>query len=693
MSSDNATHRLGLIAVTALSLFGALFARLWFLQVVEGKSAEAQVTTNSTREVVIPAPRGRILADNDIVLVDNRESIVLAVDTQQYRELEERDQQRLLDRLATSLSRGRTGDDRVTVKFLQRRLNDGRFSQFRPVPVAEDLTVEQEIYFKEQADLYPTVVVEHHMVRSYPYGSLAAHVLGFVGQLSEDQWAKYKDHNDPQKPYEQGDEIGKSGVEATYEKYLRGTPGKQVFEVDRAGRVVREILSRRVEPKQGDDVHLSIDLRVQYQTEKALQTWIANSNSPTPAGAAVVLDPRNGQVKAMASYPTYNPADLVGGISQELFDQLTDPKTKALSNRAIQEAYPAASTFKLASSYAGLSMGLITPDGPVADPGFVQLCSPPRNDSGCLKRNSGGGAGMGTITLPTALTRSSDVYFYKLGVEAWRRHQNAGAPEDALQREIKVLGYGSKTGVDLTAETAGRVPTPASNRELADLLWEKSHANYDNKEENWQDARRWKAGYNADVAIGQFDTLVSPIQTANAYSSLANGDGRLYRPSVLSHINKANSATIVKPFAATVIRTIDWRDWRPALMAGFSGVAQSGGGTAARVFQGFPLDVWPVAGKTGTAEVGDDAKARRDNSLFVGFGPTPAPEYVASVMIEGGGFGAEAAAPAVRMIFEPIATGKILPGGLGDFRVPRQGVIDAEAASQESAGISVGGAD
>ena len=695
MPPDNSSHRLGLLAVTSLCLFGALFARLWFLQAVEGKDLEEQVTTNSTREVVIPAPRGRILAADNVVLVDNRDSIVLAVDPQDFRQLDDGERQQLLERLSGALSRGRKAEDRVTVAFLTRRMNDGRFSQFRPVPIAEDLSVEDEIYFKEQADRYPTVVVEHQTVRAYPYGSLAAHVLGYVGQLSEDQWKDLKKLNDRDKPYEQGDEIGKSGVEATYEQYLRGTPGRRVYEVDRAGHVVREITSRRIAPKQGDDVHLSIDLRIQYQTEQALQASIINSNSPTQAGAAVVLDPRNGQVKAMASYPTYDPSLLVGGISQDLFDELTDPKTKALSNRAVQDAYPAASTFKLASSYAGLSLGLISPDDYIADGGSVQLCSPPRTTDGCLKKNSGGGAGMGRINLSTAITRSSDVYFYNLGVKAWRGYDNGKGPlaEDAFQRQIEVLGYGEKTGIDLTAETAGRVPTPESNRKLADTLWERSRDNYGGDEAVWQDARRWKAGYNADVAIGQFDTLVSPIQTANAYASLANPEGRLYRPSVLAAVKRANSDEIVKPFEAQVIRTVDWKTWRPSLLEGFSGVAQSGLGTAFRVFEGFPLQTWPVAGKTGTAQVGTKKNPKPDNSLFVGFGPTNEPEYVASVMIQGGGFGAQAAAPAVRMIFEPIATGRIGPNGTGDVRVPRGGTVDGEAAAEEGSSIGRGAGD
>ena len=693
MSPDTSRHRLGLLAVMALSLFGALFARLWFLQVVEASDLQAQVTSNATRTVTIPAERGRILDANNRVLVDNRNSVVVSIDWQQYRDLAEREQQGLLDRLSTVLSRDKAVNEVVSVEFLERRLADDRFNRFRPVPVAEDITVEEEIYFSEQAERFPSVVVENLTVREYKYGSLAAHVLGYVGPLNEAQWEALEEDNHPDKPYERTDDIGKAGVEATYETYLRGTPGQRVYEVDRRNRVVREVEDQRIDPVQGDDVHLSIDARLQYKTEEALQARIVASGTPTPAGSAVVTDPQTGQIRAMASYPTYNPADLVGGISQDLWAELTDPETKALQNRAIQEGYAAASTFKLASSYAGLKMDLITPYGTVMDNGVYSLCE--GNGPGCKKANSGGGAPMGPIDLAVALTRSSDYYYYVLGHEAWLRHtRDDAAPEDGLQQHMKELGYGARTGIDLAAETGGRIPTPESNRELADALWERSRDNYDNDEKRWQEERRWKAGWSADISIGQWDVLVTPLQTAMAYTALVNPDGNLFQPSVLSHIARANSATVVQEYEPTVTRTIDWMGSRDAFLQGFDGVVTSSYGTAHATFADFPLDQWGVAGKTGTAEVGDKQDGRRDNSLFVGWGPTNGePRYLASVLIEGGGFGAQSAAPAVRMIFEPLATGEITDGDGGSFRMPSDGSINAERAAETSSSIGTSAAD
>lgn len=255
------------------------------------------------------------------------------------------------------------------------------------------------------------------------------------------------------------------------------------------------------------------------------------------------------------------------------------------------------------------------------------------------------------------------------------------------------LGYGARTGIDLTGESAGRVPTPESNRQLADSLWERSRDNYDNDEASWQDARRWKVGYSADVAIGQFDTLVTPLQSAMAYSALANAEGRLYQPSVLSHVARANSAVLVEPFEAVITRTIDWRDWRPAFLQGFAGVTQSPSGTAYTTFSSFPMSTFAVSGKTGTAEVGDGDNQKRDNSLFVAYGPNPDNTLVVSVMIEGGGFGSQSAAPATYMILEPIASGEIVQDEPGGFEVPRRGYIDADTAAARTDSIGQGGAD
>ncbi|MCB0978543.1 MAG: hypothetical protein KDB02_13895, partial [Acidimicrobiales bacterium] len=482
------------------------------------------------------------------------------------------------------------------------------------------------------------------------------------------------------------DEIGKAGVERTYEAYLRGRPGRRVYEISRTGRVVRELVDQRVEPRNGDDVYLSIDARIQYKTEAALQAQIAKSKSPTPYGAATVLDPRNGQIVAMASYPTYDPSTLVGGISQDEYESLTKAPEKVLSNRNIQEAYPAASTFKLASSFAGYKLGIIDPDQYVLDNGSYRLCA--GNGSGCLKRNAGGTA-HGSVNLTSSLIVSSDVYSYRIGDLAWKGRERWG--DDALQREIEKLGYGHKTGIDLTAESPGLIPTPETNKEIAEKLWEKSHENYDNDPEKFRDAQLWRGGNSADLAIGQGSVGVTPLQTANAYAALANARSIQYRPSVLKVVTASHDPSAIhKAYVAKELRRVDFGTAKQAFLDGFAGVVQSASprGTAYSVFRTFPLSTFEVSGKTGTAEVGDESAKRRDNSLFVAYGPNPDNKYVVSVMIQGGGFGASAAAPTAYMILEPIADGSI-----ESFEVPKGGAIDTDAVVEDAEKIQSTGSD
>ncbi|MCB0971023.1 MAG: hypothetical protein KDA97_05830 [Acidimicrobiales bacterium] len=714
MTSDSSRHRLGLIAVATLSLFGALFARLWFLQVVESDSLTLAAEGNVRETVITPAPRGQIYDRNGLALVTNRQSIVVGIEVQDFEELDDDEQDDLLERLSVALSLGRTPDEQVSPEDLRNKVEDVRYSRLAPVPVAEDISVEDEIYFAEQAAEYPSVVVERTTVREYPYGSLAAHVLGYVGPLSDEQWERLEEENDPDKPYVQNDEIGKAGVEAEYEEYLRGVPGRQTFEVDRRGNVVREIASERVDPIPGDDLYLSIDARVQYKAEEALQAQLlANyqGREGAESGGLVVMDHGTGQVRAMASYPTYDPSELVGGIScptwrdlqgleregpcgDEMTEEIADLKEQDLDpvpkllNRAIRGAYPPASTFKLASAYAALKTGIRTPEDTISDPGYERLCE--GDGPGCLKTNAGSEP-HGAVDLRKALTVSSDVYFYKVGRAAWESRDRIG--EDALQQAIAELGYGALTGIDLPGELPGQLPDPESEEQLALDLYDLDPEYYDNDPDNARAAGRWNTGFSADLAIGQ-KVNATPLQTANAYAALANG-GTLYEPSVLDKVSEPGDPNaIVLAHAPTVIREIDFGDAYDDFIYGFRGVVdptgQSFTGTAVTTFSGFPFGAMPLAGKTGTAQTGEDeyGQERPDNSLFVGFsigGPT---DWVATAMLEYSGSGGRAAAPAVRMVLEPIADGSI-----ERFTIPTGGEIDAEEVVATTDVVGTQGSD
>ncbi|MCB0959992.1 MAG: hypothetical protein KDB04_10780 [Acidimicrobiales bacterium] len=715
--NPDSRHRLGLLAVATLSLFGALFARLWFLQIVEGDSFEAQAATNNREVVITPAPRGRILDRNGVPLVDNRESIVVGIAKQDFEELSDGKQDALVDRLAQALSFGKPVPEQITAEDIRKKLDDPRFTKFRPIPIAEDLTPEEEIYFAEQADRYPTVSVEHTTVREYPYGSLAAHVLGYVGPLNDDQWQELSKDNDSKKPYVQTDEIGRAGVEAQYESYLRGTPGQRVYEVDRTGTIVRELEKERVEPKPGDDVYLSLDVKVQYKAEEALQAQLLQRFQGRPgheAGALVVLDPTTSQVRAMASYPTYDPSELVGGIPCPVWrdlqglpregpcgDDMTaeiaqrkadgDPVTPKLLNRAIRGEYFPASTFKLASGYAAIKAGIRTPETTIQDPGYERLCE--GDGKGCLKRNAED-AVHGSVALAKALTVSSDVYFYKVGRQFWEQREQLG--ETAFQDAVKDLGYGELTGIDLPGELKGQIPTPASELELALALYRADPGAYDNDEAVARDQGRWNTGFSADIAIGQ-KLVVTPLQSANAYAALSNG-GTLRQPTVIEKITGYRSATAIhyRPdLDERVIRQIDFKDARDDFLHGFQGVVDPTGqidrGTAVTTFTGFPFDRMPLAGKTGTAQNGKDPTTNRerpDTSVFVGFTLGGPSSWVATATLEYSGSGGSAAAPAVRMVLQSIAD-----GSLDAFTIPTGGSIDAESAAADAADIGTSTTD
>lgn len=669
MKTESSRVRLGVLGIAAMSLFAALFARLWFLQVVSADDLRVAANSMSIRTVRVPAPRGRILDRNGMVLVDNRPSLVVTVDWQRYRKLTPSAQARMLDRLASALTRSAPAEP-VTAEELQYRIDDQRYSRFLPVPVAKDASEQLAIYIAEHQDDLPTVTASRVMVRAYHFGALLSHVLGYVGSLSDPEWRRVQADPDPQKPYSQNDQIGKTGVEATLESQLRGVPGAIRYEVDARNQPLRQV--DRTDPVPGNDVYLTIDMRMQALAETSLQAGLLRARAtptslgppPAPAGSTVLLDPRNGQLLAMASYPTFSPSDFSSGISSTRYKELNSPGSQyPLTNRAVQGTYAPGSTFKLATAYAGLKLGLIKPEDRISDPGFFDI--PNCGGPGCQKYNAGKAA-HGSVNLQRALTVSSDVYFYGLGFRIWAARDQLGSSK-ALQDAVRDFGFDEKTGVELPSELRGRIPTPGWLREF-DRAIHGGHATT---------AGRWQAGDNLNVAVGQGAVQVTPLQIADAYATFANG-GTLYRPSLVLKVTGSprtdRPAPVVSTFHPRPVRRLQFPPGaREAMLAGFAGVTTDPGGTATSAFQGFPTNA-PVAGKTGTAQVGKDPKTgaeRQDNSLFAGFMPVNDPRYLGVTVIEAGGFGSDAAAPVVRNILQPIATND-LPG------IPPGGLFNAE---------------
>jgi penicillin-binding protein 2 len=636
--SDGPRLRLGLLGVVAVSLFAALFARLWYLQVLASPEYQLQATALQRREVIEPAPRGRILDRNGVVLVDNQLSYVVSLDRQLLGELEDGERADLLGRLLTRLA---PAEPTLTIESLEQRLASDRFSPYTPVPVADDVPEQLAVWFTEHRDEFDGVVqVDARAVRHYPYGRLASHVVGYVGSINDEEFAA-AESADPGE-YQLTDEIGKAGVERTYEAELRGEPGRRVLEVDAEGNTVGELSYEP--PVAGHDIVLSIDITVQAMAEQALREELARArerrvsgdNPPnlSPAGSVVVTDVNDGSVVAMASFPDFDPSTFVDGIDDTEWAALTwEGSFNPLLNRAIQGEYAPGSTFKMITAYGGLASGMISPEYVWRDAGVYTV--PNCRGESCRFRNAGSRA-YGNVDLREALTVSSDTYFYDIGARMWFARDQVGDP---IQDAALLFGLGADTGVPLPNERSGRVMTP---EEYAARSEENPTAFPDGE---------WQAGDNVNLAIGQGEMLVTPLQLVNAYATLANG-GTLHAPNIVREVRVGGTDEVVRTYEPRVVRQIEFPpEWRQALLDGFIGVTTSGDGTAFGTFGGFPN--WVIAGKTGTAEVAGKA----DTAIFVGFGPAQAPQYAAAAFLEESGFGGVAAAPLVRRILEPLALG------------------------------------
>jgi penicillin-binding protein 2 len=639
--------RLSIVAVVAVALFASLFARLYDLQVVGAGDYQVQAEANRVRTVQVPAPRGRILDRNGKVIVDNRVAVVVAIDRSLLGELPEQRQAEVLWQLSVDLTAAGHATDADKIRT---RLNDDRFNRYAPVPIAVDVPEDLKIYFEERAADYPSVVVERTALRAYPYGPLAVHTLGYVGKINDDELAAHEDES--AKPYTLNDEIGKSGVEQTYEPYLRGTPGIRRIEVDAQGDPVRVISERA--PQAGDDLVLSLDVDVQALAEQKVQQGLADARARPNrdgtrnngvTGSAVVLDPNNGQVIAMASYPSYDPNAFVDGIDAAEWAYLNDPANHyPLNNWAIQGQWAPGSTYKLFVGYAALMAGVMAPDTVFADRGGYQI--PGCSGAKCYRTNAGGAA-YGNVTIQRAITVSSDAYFYNVGAQFWLQRDRFGG-DDGMQAHLLPWGIGDQSGIALTSEAPGRVPTAAWKLDYCDRV-------------DCNDGV-WRTGDNVNMGIGQGDVLVTPLQLANGYATFANG-GTRYVPQIALRAEGYQTGEVTTQFEPEVAAQVPLPpEVRQPLLDGLVGVPVSG--TAVRAFAGFPLDQYPIAGKTGTAQVDN----RSDTAVFAAFGPAPAPQYAISVFLEESGFGGTASAPVARALFDALAGVKPLqpagPNGL-----------------------------
>ena len=679
--------RLYVVGIVAVCLVAALVARLWYLQVLESEKLQTAASANILRVVYTEAPRGRIFDTKGRILVDNRVVQVVTIDRLAFRAaLDESEQHDVLLQIAEIVSRS----GRLTkVIHIEERLASREFGPFDKVPVAVDINPDLLVYLGERPDLFPGVSVEERTVRSYPYGELAAHLLGYVGPLTESEYRTLSaqiDRTDPNaKTYQPGDEIGKSGVERVFESELRGVPGVRVFEVNRLDEIVKVHHDKDRQPMPGNDVHLTIDLDIQSLVERELRRGLDEARDQEPpedpdasrfvasAGAAVAIDPRDGSVLAMASFPTFDPREFVNGISQRLFNDLTaEENYSPILNRAIQGLYAPGSTFKVVTTHAALTQGVIG-DGPAALTGVDEFY----RDTGtyrypfCLEESdtcvfeSPYCCERG-VDLRDAITVSSDAYFYKLGGEGFFRRPSP--LDEGIQESARAFGLGSHTGIPLPYERAGVVP----DREYYDYQFEQGVF--------LRSGAQWFAGDTINLAIGQGNLLVTPLQMANVYAVVASG-GKVHQPNIATKITDRDGQ-VLDEFGPRLVRELEWSaEISGPLLDGLNGVTAYNlpssasdevllRGTAYEAFNlpgeggvDFPLNGWPVAGKTGTAE----KLGKADFAWFAAFGPASwpergflhTPEVVVVLVLEEAGFGGDVAAPAAARILYPIATATV----------------------------------
>jgi penicillin-binding protein 2 len=604
-------------------LFLGLVVRLFFLQVVDYKASAAVVNSNSLRKTTIPATRGMILDRAGEPLVTNVTTTEIRLS---------RAEAVLHPTIKGSLS-SLTG---LSVKRINADLADQQYSPYQPAPIMTNAPQRDVEFIKLHPSEFPGVTVLDTSTRSYPDGgSIAAQILGYVGPITGQEIAE-----NPHAGYQPDSTIGKSGIESYYEQYLRGKQGTSTLEVNAQGQILDAI--KTTEPTVGDSVVLNIDAPLQQTLQNYLSTEVlADRHSIDPVsgkvpeainGAAIVMNPNNGEVYAMASYPSYNLNSFVNGLSDAAYKQLNTEG--AFNNYAIQGLYTPGSTFKLVTATTELQTGIFPADKLIDDTGTFTVpgC---QKGSTCVFHDDDNEAA-GEIDLATALTVSSDYYFYNLGYLFWSQQAKYG--QTPIQNVAAEYGLTQPTNIDLPDEATSRVDSPEVRKELhAENPAAFPHTT-------------WYTGDNIEMAFGQGSTSLTPIALANAYATFANG-GTRYAPEVAAAILNPHD-DVIQRYTPRVLGHVSLpASVRDPILEGLSGVVQSPKGTGYPAFQEYfhhSLASFPIAGKTGTATNPGDAEP---NSLFVGFGPTTHPDYVVLCVIDEGGYGADASAPVVAKTF------------------------------------------
>jgi penicillin-binding protein 2 len=588
---DGWSRRVLVLTVLVATGFVLLLGQLWYLQVLEGSRFRDMSEKNRIRVRPVAAPRGILFDRNGLALVDNRPAFTLSLIP---REMEDRNT--VLARLSVML--------KIPLGELQESLVRVPADSLRPVRIRRDLSLEDVAKVEESKLDLPGVVVEVEPTRVYPTSTFAAHLLGYVREVSDEQMKGGR--------YRRGDMIGQTGLERLLDEHLRGRDGGERIEVDALGRPVQ--LMQREEPRPGAQVITTVDRRVQEAAERAMAG---------NAGSVVVMDPRTGDILALTSGPAYGLDTFTGNLDRDAWMRLIRDPAHPLLNRALQGQYPPGSVFKMIVVAAGLQEGSLTPmDRTYCNGSF---------DYGGRNWKDWKAGGHGHVDLRGAVIQSCDIFFYQAGLKV--------GPE-VIARYAKAFGLGAATGIDLSGEKVGLIPSPSARRERG---------------------RVWHSGETLNIAIGQGALLVTPLQVARMTAAIANG-GILWKPRLIQRVERPDGtlayADTSKMTGQVDLSPVIWAFLRHAM----SGVVNEGGtGVAARI------PGLEVAGKTGTAQTIANSKSDKgqDHAWFAAFAPAKDPQVVVVVMVEGGGHGGSVAAPIARQIFQAIFLEKVAMGVIG----------------------------
>ncbi len=602
--------RIGVAGIVMLVAFGILIGRFFFLQVVQHDHYRSKAEDNRISIVPIPPNRGLIIDRNGVVVARNYSGYTLEIFPRRVKSVEA-----TIDELSELIEV--TPKDRARFKRLTVETRNPE-----NLPIRTRLTDEEVAKFAANRFRYEGVEIKARLFRQYPYGDVGSHVIGYMGRINKDDQAELEQEG-VDANYRGSDYIGKSGVEASYERELHGTTGFEQVEIDAAGRGIRTLSHQPA--VSGQNVVLTLDMRLQRVAENAFGAR---------RGALVALEPGTGAVLALASKPGFDLNLFIDGIDPSVWAELNSNPDRPLNNRAIAGVYPPGSTFKPFMALAALETGKRTPKSTINDPGYFFF--------GDRRFRDSKPGGHGVVDLHKSIVVSSDTYYYMLA-------NDMGI--DAIAAFMKKLGLGARTGVDLQGEAAGVLPSP-----------EWKQARFKRPEQ-----QKWYPGETISIGIGQGYNAYTPIQLAQAMATVA-ANGAMYRPRVVGHVENPRTRER-KNFEPELVQQVPLRrEWVNFVKQAMVGVTKEGTGARA-----FAKAEYTSGGKTGTAQViamkqnekYDEKKVderHRDHSLYISFAPLDNPIIAMLVIVENGGFGARAAAPISRTVLDYYLLGKIPPG-------------------------------